>query len=69
MLTGGSVDMNDDLALTAARLWADSMMNDVPPERQVAMVTRDEYREMLVLAFARGFVSGWNCRDDGVTLH
>jgi hypothetical protein len=48
----------DEVALEHAREWASNMMKDIPESATVTMITRQEYYEMLVLAYAMGFKQG-----------
>ncbi len=48
----------DEVALIEGNLWAEKMMSEIPPGRTWTMITRKEYHEMLVLAFAMGFKQG-----------
>lgn len=48
----------DEVALAEANAWAEEMMSKVPVGSTWTMITRQDYHEVLVLAFAMGFKQG-----------
>ena len=54
----------DEVALEKANEWAADMMAQIPGEASVTMITRREYHELLVLAYAMGFKRGIGWRDE-----
>ena len=47
-----------NVALTAARLWAEKQMDVIPHGVQMAILSRDEYEQLLVLVYSQGVVRG-----------
>lgn len=50
--------MWSNVALTAARLWAEGEMEKIDPNALVSALTRAEYQELLTIVYALGFERG-----------
>lgn len=49
----------DNVALTAARLWAEAEMDKIPDDLTMCTLGRLEYQELLTIVYSIGFRDGF----------